>query len=358
MKVLHIIASLDESTGGPARSVPQTCVELAKLGVEIEIICQPHPKSVKIPVLPNLTVRFLNLRELYRFGRKLDRSATNLIHLQHIWHPYIALMARAARKKNIPYIITPRGMLEPWIMARNTWKKKLAMTLYQHRDLRKAALLHVTCEEEKQHIRKLGFKQEIAVIPNGLDLSQVPKAKEDYGTQKVVFLSRIHPKKGIELLLRAWRQLNTACWTLEIAGYGDPAYIEQIREQITRYQLRNVKLVGPQYGEAKWDFLKSADLLVLPTWSENFGIVVAEALAVGVPVITTTGTPWQELETHHCGWWIDLTIENLVKSLTQAINTKPLQLKELGSNGIKLIENEYKIQTITKKIIELYETRV
>ncbi len=354
MKVLQIIASLDESTGGPARSVPQTCVELAKLGVEIEIICQPSPNPASIPELPNLKVRFLTYHELFAFSKKLNPAEVDLIHLQHIWTPYISIIARAARKKRIPYIITPRGMLEPWIMVRHPWKKKLAMALYQRNDIRRAALLHATAEMEKKNIRKLGFTNEIVEIPNGIDLSKVPPPKTTYGSKKVVFLSRIHPKKGIELLLEAWKQLQPNSWNLEIAGNGEPAYVKYLQKKIEREQISGVKLVDPQYGEAKWNFLKSADLFVLPTYSENFGIVIAEALAIGVPVITTTGTPWQELDTHNCGWWIELTLKNLKTVLLEGTNTPPTALRLMGDHGTKLIQENYGITVVAENIHRVY----
>ncbi len=356
MKALHIIASLDESTGGPARSVPQTCIELAKLGVDIEIICQPSANPVKVPEHPNLKVQFLNYKELYRFGKSLSEQSVDLIHLQHIWTPYISIMAKAVRKANIPYFITPRGMLEPWIMNRNPWKKKLAMALYQNKDIKQANILHATCEEEKQHIQELGYTNKIVVIPNGLDLTQVPEAKTEYGSKKIVFLSRIHPKKGIELLLDAWKNMDTQGWLLEIAGNGEPSYIEQINNLIIKDNIKGVQLVGAKYGDEKWAFLKSANLFILPTYSENFGIVVAEALSIGLPVITTTGTPWKELQTNNCGWWIDLNAKNLSQCIQVAIDTPISTLKAMGENGQNLIRNKYDIKIIAKHLYSIYKT--
>lgn len=354
MKVIHIIGSLDESTGGPARSVPNTCIELAKLGVEIEIICQPSPNPVQLPDLANLKVRFFTYRQLKSFAKKLTLKDIDLIHLQHIWTPYIHIMAKAARQKGIPYLVTPRGMLEPWIMKRHPWKKKLAMLLYQKKDLYETTLIHATAQMEAENIRQLGFHNQITVIPNGIDLSKVPAPKTQYGSKKIVFLSRIHQKKGLELLLQAWKQLNVLDWTMEIAGEGEKTYVQQLQKQIQDEGLKNIQLVGAQYGNAKWDFLKSADIFVLPTYSENFGIVVAEALAIGVPVITTKETPWQELETKNCGWWIELSIEKLQQSLRDAIQTSTEELQKMGINGQTLIRNNYDIKRVASKLKDHY----
>ena len=352
MKVLHITSSIDKSVGGPARSVPKTCIELAKFGVAVELITQQSANAVVIPTTKNLTLTYKSFGQLFCFGKKLDPDQVDLIHIQHIWNPYVNIMAYWAHKKNIPYIITPRGMLEPWIMARNPWKKKLAMFLYQRKTVRQATLIHATAELEKQNIQKLGFTNPIAVVPNGIDLTEIKQTKQAYGTKKMVFLSRIHPKKGIELLLQAWRHADTKGWSLAIAGNGDAAYIDTLKQAAK--DLPNVNFIGPQYGEAKWDSLRAADVMVLPTYSENFGIVVAEALAVGIPVITTKGTPWQDLVLHKCGWWIDLSVVQLQKTLTEAMNTTTTELATMGVNGQALIKSKYDIKAVGKKMIDFY----
>ncbi len=356
MNVVHIVGSLEKKAGGPSRSVPQSCEFLAKMKINIDLITNPGVDVVKVNTNAHFKVLFKNIWELYAYSKTLDEKKVDLIHLQHIWTPYIHIIARAARKKGIPYIITPRGMLEPWIMKRNSWKKKLAMMLYQHNDLKNAKVIHVTGELERKNIQKLGYTQEISIIPNGIDLAAIPQPKENYGAKKMVFLSRIHQKKGIELLLDAWGKVKNEEWILEIAGQGDEKYVNQLINKINRESIKNVIFVGPKYGNEKWSFIKSADIFILPTFSENFGIVVAEALAMGVPVITTTGTPWEDLEYKHCGWWIDLSMTNLVSTLDQAMNTPVSKLKEMGENGIKLVLECYDIRMVANSLYKLYST--
>ena len=244
-------------------------------------------------------------------------------------------------------------MLEPWILADKPWKKKIGLFLYQKQAIINANYLLATAQMEQDNILKLGFSNPITIIPNGIDLSEIKKDKTLYGTQKIVFLSRIHPKKGIEFLLEAWRNSETEGWKLEIAGNGDPIYIESLSQSAK--DLANVSFVGPQYKEAKWDFLRSADVMVLPTYSENFGIVVAEALAVGVPVITTNGTPWEELDTNECGWWIELSVANLEIALKTVFHTPVQQLEIMGTNGRKLIAAKYDIKVVAKQMLKLYQ---
>jgi glycosyltransferase involved in cell wall biosynthesis len=354
MKVVHIVNSIDKSTGGPARSVPQTCAELARLDIAIELITQESSDKIKVPQNEHLTVRFCSIWELFLYGSRLSAGDIDLIHLQHIWTPYIQVMAFWAHQKKIPYIISTRGMLEPWIMAHNSWKKKIGMFLYQKKAIQRAAHIHATALMEANHIKELGFNNPISVIPNGIDLSDIKEKKENYGTRKMVFLSRIHPKKGIELLLEAWRNSSTTGWSLEIAGNGDENYIANLNQ--SAQDLKNVHFVGAKYGEAKWDFLRAADVMVLPTFSENFGIVVAEALVIGVPVITTTGTPWEDLETYKCGWWIDLSVANLEKIITKVIHTPVDEFENMGRKGRELVVEKYDIKAIGKNMVELYNT--
>lgn len=354
MKVIHIVGSIDKSSGGPARSVPKTCEYVSELGVEIELITKPSKNPIKVNTTPNFKVTFYSFLGLIKFGFKLSKKEVTLIHLQHIWEPYIHIMARIARFKNIPYLITPRGMLEPWIMYQNPNKKRFGMKLYQRNDLRKARCLHATCEAEKESIRQLGFTNPVAIIPNGIDLSLIPYPRTTHNPKKIVFLSRIHQKKGLELLLDAWKILNLKDWTLEIAGEGNRDYVEQLKQKIETEQLLNVTLIGPQYANAKWEFLETAELMILPSYSENFGIVVAEALAMGIPVITTKGTPWEELETENCGWWIDLSVPNLIQAITEAAQLSPEQRIAMGQRGRKLIEERYRIESVAEQIKKLY----
>ncbi|NDP22500.1 MAG: glycosyltransferase [Paludibacter sp.] len=354
MKVIHITSSIDESAGGPSRSVTQTCEEVSKLGVDITIITKRSKKALKVNTSSRLKLSYQSFVSLLFTGIHFSKKNVDIIHLQHVWSPYIHLMASVAQKNEVPYVISIRGMLEPWIMQRNPLKKKLGLLLYQRNDLKRASVLHATCEMEMNTLRKLGFTNPIAVIPNGINLSLVPSPKESFERKRIIFLSRIHKKKGIELLLDAWKLVDTADWELLIAGEGKQSYEQELKERITQHKLVNVQFVGSKYYAEKWDFIRSGDVFVLPSYSENFGIVVAEALAMGVPVITTKDTPWQELETHQCGWWIELNTQNLSNALTVAMSQSPEQLKAMGLRGRKLIQENYDIRAVAKHMVELY----
>jgi len=356
MKIIHFIASIDKTGGGTSEYMRLLGLALSK-NVKLIIACgiSENPVSIK-----GVRVEFFNTKitswfsMLKAFKTFLKVEKPDLVHINGVWSPQNWGFQKIAQALGIKVVLAPHGMLEPWILDRNPWKKKIALFLYQHKAIVRANYLHATAKMEQDNIQSLGFKNLISIIPNGVDLSEVKKVKTQYGTKKIVFLSRIHPKKGIELLIEAWRQLETKEWTLEIAGNGDEKYIENLINSCK--DVKNIYFVGPKFGEHKWNFLRSADLMVLPTYSENFGIVVAEALAVGVPVITTEGTPWEELNTQKCGWWIKLTSLELKKTLKKAMHTDIAELQKKGENGISLITEKYDIKAVANEMKKMYHT--
>lgn len=354
MKVIHYIASIDKSGGGTTeymRLLSKVFRNETSLSIATGISKNPIIiEGVPVKFFNNNILRWFSL--IKEFRTFLENEKPDIVHINGIWSPQNWGFQKVAQELNIKVVMSPHGMLEPWIVQHNPLKKKVALFLFQNKAIKKANHIHATAQMEKDSIRKLGFLNKITIIPNGIDLSEIKSTKEHYGTHKMVFLSRIHPKKGIEILLEAWRNCDTKGWTLEIAGNGDATYIANLSH--SAQDLNNVHFVGAVYKEAKWNFLRSADVMVLPTYSENFGIVVAEALAVGVPVITTTGTPWQDLENYNCGWWIDLSVMNLKSTLIKVFNTPNYSLEKMGINGQKLVKDKYDIRAVGKNMVELY----
>jgi glycosyltransferase involved in cell wall biosynthesis len=171
-------------------------------------------------------------------------------------------------------------------------------------------------------------------------------------------LSRIHPKKGIELLIDAVAQIKNALagYKFIIAGEGDEVYINNLKDRIQKMSVTMLfEFIGGVYGDKKWELFQHADIFVLPTYSENFGIVIAEALASGSPVITTKGTPWEKLNTNNCGWWIDNDVDTIAKTLREAIALPEETYRQMGIKGRELIKNNYSIEIVAGKMLQLYE---
>jgi glycosyltransferase involved in cell wall biosynthesis len=367
MKILHCIPNLNLSSGGPSLSVWSLVTGLRRLNIDVDIVTYESQDGNDKMIGEGLFVKTIPSPRFRRFGYSaylnnfLQNTSHEIFHGNGLWQYPVHATAKAARKKNKPYIISPHGMLEPWSLNAGKWKKKLALFLYQRNDLAKAACIHATASMEAENIRKLGFKNPIAVIPNGIDISEYSLKPETIKKEKntILFLSRIHPKKGIENLIEAWNQTKKSLrqnWQIEIAGNGEQKYIASLQKLIeTKGLQEEIKIIGPQYGSAKLKAYHQADLFMLPTYSENFGMVVTEALSCGVPVITTKGTPWEELNTYNAGWWIDIGVQPLVEVLQKALCLSEEQRQQMGQNGRKLVEEKYSIEAVAAQMIQLYK---
>ncbi len=219
-----------------------------------------------------------------------------------------------------------------------------------------AAVLHATADEEADNLRTLGLMNPIAVIPNGVDLPELHRMDGRDGIRTALFLSRIHPVKGLLNLVRAWAVLKPSGWRVVVAGPDQGGHETKVKAAVREAHLEDqFEFLGPLYEEAKWHLYREADLFVLPTFSENFGIVIAEALAAGLPVITTRGAPWRELETCRCGWWINTGVEPLAVALKHAMKLSDRERAEMGLRGRRLMEEKYSWPRIAGEMIDVYK---
>lgn len=361
MKVVHYIASIDKKDGGTSAYMKLLALEL-KNKVDLIIATGISPEPL---VLDGVKVKFFktNLSYLFflekDFKEFLEIETPDLVHINGIWTPDNWLFHKVAIKLGIKVVLSPHGMLEPYILNRNSLKKKIALLLYQDKAVKSAEYLHTTSKLELENIRDIGYHQKAIIIPNGIDISEV-KPKSNWTKNEkinILFLSRVHPKKGIETLIDAVAELKYDDLIINIAGEGDDDYISKLKKQAAKRSVSHlINFVGGVYGNDKWLLYKKSDLFVLPTFSENFGIVVAEALATGIPVITTKGTPWHELKTKGCGWWIDLSINNLKEALRDAIGKSQKELEEMGKRGIQLVKEKYDIKAVSHAMKDFYST--
>lgn len=361
MRVLHVISSLSRDGGGPSRSVQGLVAGLNTAGVETGLMALNHGDE---PWVDGVT-RFENGGV---FEEVLQRAEPDIVHLHGLWSLALHRCAVTCIRLGIKYVIAPRGMLEPWSLQQKWLKKWIARWLYQDHDLKCAAALHATAESEAEQFRRLGFKNPIVVSPNGVN---VPKNFEPRNTQntrkRVLFVSRMHPKKGVLELVEAWRQVVSGgveewrSWEVElvytVSGEFEKEYEAKVKAKVKELGFENQFIfTGALNDDEKWKAYARADLFVLPTYSENFGIVVAEALWAGVPVITTKGTPWRELEENKCGWWIDTGVEPLTKALSEATVLDVEALREMGVNGRRLVEGKYTWDAVVKNMVAGYES--
>lgn len=361
MKIIHFIPSLDRTSGGTASYMQLLANELGKL-VDLYIITAPTQNPLQINYAQTIFIPCSWKEKIHmkkEWIKLLNNIHPDIIHVNCCWLPQCAWVQLWAQELDYKVVLTPHGMLEPWIMKRHYWTRKLpALLLYQKKAIIKADFIHATAESEKNNLLNLGYNDKIEVIANGIDVNSIQIKSTWKRKKKILFLSRIHVKKGIEFLLDAIAELKEQLngYTIYIAGEGENNYIQNLKEKAESLGINNlISFCGGVYGEKKWELFRQADLFILPTYSENFGIVVAEALASGTPVITTKGTPWQELETEHCGWWTEVGSESTTKALKSFLSCNETELEQMGKNGRQLIEKKYSAKKMAEDMITLYQ---
>lgn len=286
-----------------------------------------------------------------------ESSLPAVVHVHGLWTPFEWRACTYARRAGVPLIMSPHGMLEPWALRHKRLKKWLAWRLYQRRWLARADLLVVNSWNEYRTVRSIGLKTPVAVIENGVDISSFDQATVRTDTRKcVLFLSRLSPVKGIFDLLEAWSRLPADHgYELRLYGPADPGYAEQIDAAIKRLALGgSVKLKGPVFGAEKWQTYKNADVFVLPSYSENFGIVIAESLLAGLPVITTRATPWEGLEEERLGWLVENDPGQLADTLQAAMQLSDAQRQQMGLRAAAYARAHFLWPDIIDKYAETY----
>jgi glycosyltransferase involved in cell wall biosynthesis len=289
--------------------------------------------------------------------RAMRRNANqvDVVHNHGLWSMMNVAAGWVVPGRRAKLVVSPRGTLAPWALRR-TRLLKTALWPLQRRSLSNASLIHATSEMELSEVRALGFRAPVCVIPNGVDLpsleNRIPKAHP----RTLLYLGRIHPKKGIDDLLLAWKRIGASHpdWQLDIVGRGPEAYEKHLRDTAAEADIPRTRFLGAVYGDEKAATYQRASLFVLPTHSENFGMVVAEALANECPAIVSRGAPWAMLETEGCGWWIERNIDSLAHTLDTAMKLPPEQLDLMGRKGRHWVEKEYDWDVLAAQMSDAY----
>ena len=253
-------------------------------------------------------------------------------------------------------------MLEPWIIKRHYWTRKLpALLLYQKAAIQNADCLQATAESEKENLLKLGYNSNIKIVKLGIDAESITMKTSWKKNKQLLFLSRVHVKKGINYLIEAADILREELqgYKIVVAGEGDADYVASLKQQIIDKGLQDIiQLIGGVYGDKKWELFQTSDFFVLPTHSENFGLAIAESLASGTPVITTVGTPWNDLNSSNSGAWIEIGTQPLVYTLRRFLFLSDEELEAMGKNGRKLIETKYSAKVMAEEMMDVYKSIV
>lgn len=358
MRVAHTVSSLNNASAGPTYSVPGLAYGQSRLGAEVALHSlegtanQSQDGVADIRHARDLAnVPILGRLGLSRGMRKgLANGGYDIIHTHGLW-----LMANNYRDKGAAFVISPRGMLAGVALAFSPMKKRAVGLMCQDRNLRAAALFHATAMEELEDIRAYGMTQPVAVVPNGIDIPPLfPAAPSP--RRRLITLGRVHPKKGLDRLISAWAQVASRFpeWDLEIIGPDQNDYRSVLEAQARDLGVLRLRFRDALHGAEKRTAMGTANLFILPSLSENFGITVAESLALSVPVIATRGTPWAGLEVQSCGWWVGHSSDDLAWAMRQAMSLPETELKRMGANGRTWMERDFSWDSIAAMTMSAY----
>ena len=372
MRILHVVAGLPAAGGGLADAVARMAREACQLGHDVTIATvagRDDPLASAAREAEAAGVRIVRHepsapRAIY-FSRHMLRglaalaARADVVHVHSNWTFPVWWGCQTAISAGRPLVMSPHGCLDPVRLAHSAWKKRLAGAL-DRRCLRQADAIHATSEAERDWIEQyVGGRPRIEVIPIGVDLPALREtANPAERTRTVLSLGRLHPLKGHDLLLKAWPIAMQALgpnarWALMIAGPDEQGTRAGLERQAQGLGLGDVQFAGPLYGAEKDRAIANADLFVLPSRSENFGIVVAEALAAGVPAITTKGTPWQEID-GSCGWWVDANAHAIAAALAAAMRLTDAERAAMGARGRALVEAKYQWASVGQAMVRMY----
>jgi glycosyltransferase involved in cell wall biosynthesis len=291
-----------------------------------------------------------------------------IIHSHGLWMYPGTLARKCASKSRCPLVISPHGMLEPWALNHSRLKKMLAAWWFEDKNLQEADCLHALCTAEADSFRRYGLKNPIAIIPNGVDMDGLclPAAADTIterfsgmkGQHRILFLSRLHPKKGLVNLLWAWQKMTRDFkdWCLLIAGAGQPAYEQELRILVKDYALeKSVLFLGSVYGEDKRQILAAADVFVLPSFSEGFSMAILEAAAAGLPVLLTRECNFPELAKSGAAIEISPQTSAIEEGLRQILELSEEQRKAMGRRGLELVKQAYTWPIIADRMCRVYE---
>jgi glycosyltransferase involved in cell wall biosynthesis len=360
MKVFQLIQNVESLSAGPTYSVSMLAKALIELGDKLEIVTYGHDIAIKVE---ELDVRFVSNEErlfsmfnsAYRVAmHEIYSTNSSIIHGHGVWKPLNFSPLFKKKSSSAKIVWSPRGMLSEWSMRHSRFKKIPVWVAVQKPALNNVDCFHATAESEYLDIRRLGFKQPVTVIPNGLDMPEETTFKKN---KTILFLSRIHQKKGLELLIDCWAEIadDYPDWSLKIAGPVNDDYSRNLRDYTLKRELPRLQFIGEVVDDEKTKVYSEASLFVLPTYSENFGIVIAEALAHKTPVITTTETPWQVLAEKNLGWVIEPKYNDLKTAMIKSMSMPSSELNEMGERGSAWVQENLGWKLIGRNMHRTYE---
>ncbi|MEM0985413.1 MAG: glycosyltransferase [Pseudomonadota bacterium] len=366
-----VTGSVSRQAGGLFNSVRQSALALTAAGLDVDVFgledgYTREDRAAWQPIEPK-TARCVGPSAIGFApgnGLHLRRSNHDVLHQHGIWQAFSAQVSSWHRRTGRPYMISPRGMLDPWALQNSGWKKRISGALFARRHLEDATCMHALNESEAQSIRDIGLLQPIAIIPNGVELPKrdpLPRPREWPQRKALLFMGRLHPKKGVMELVRAWSKAGQRSanlfqeWVLVIAGWDDGGHGAQVKAGIGRLGLEdNVHMPGALIGDAKRAAFSHASALVLPSYSEGLPMSVLEAWSYGLPVLMTDECHIAQGFSEGAAYRIDNDVDALAAQLEIILGAPDDCLGAMGKAGQRLVETHFNWSSIAAEHLEVY----
>ena len=371
---ISVLSHLDPSYGGLSTVVPQLSSLLAETGsfsMGVAAFCNPGEQYVpsngsrfKITYWPTSRSTWLRDSAIRSRFRDEIRLAEGM-HIHGLWEQSTAMAARTARSLQVPYVLSAHGMLEPWALSNRKWKKIFYSALFERANVEGAACVHALTHAEAEDYRRFGCTRPVAVIPNGVSvpdnpspdpfISRFPALKDK---KIILFLGRIHHKKGLDILIESWAELSKKSPEvhLVIAGPDFEETKAKLDARISELGLvQDVTFTGMLRGDLKWSAMAAADCFVLPSYSEGLSVSILEAMAMGLPVVISDRCNLPEVGQAEAGWVIEPKQSELTAALADFIANSMETNQNIGRRGFQLAARRYNWSIITQQFIELYQ---
>lgn len=361
------LSGISRSAGGLFYAVSSLCKELNYSGIDLSVygrndafLAEDVATWTPVPVAPYEATGPLGSSAKLR--RMLAGSNADLLHLHGLWMDDQWAALHWQKKNKAPVVISPHGMLDPWAVRNSTWKKKLVGALFANESLRRASCIHALCQSEADSIRAYGLKTPMAIIPNGIELPKVGGRKTEVGARKqLLFLGRIHPKKGLSKLLTGWAKSQSLTpkafsnWQLLIAGWDDGGHEAGLKQQANELGLGDsVQFIGAQFGNEKEALLRRVDAFVLPSFSEGLPMSVLEAWSYGLPVVMTDFCNIPSGFSAGAALKIEPNAESIARGLAVLGGMSVADLAAMGANGRALVEQNFTWDKIARNMKAVY----
>ena len=373
MRHLHFTQSLEPLQGGGlGTSTAALHRGLLAAGVESRL-CSTFREAPERPAECTMEFRRVGPDFLY-FAPQLSRGAEQLVAEADVVHGhglYVGTnyaFGRAARRQRKSLVYHVHGMFEPYVLGRSRWKKRLVHWLFEDANFRSVRLWRALTQKEADQIKALGIRAPVAVIPNGLNLEDFPKPAHPAAAirtplvptlQKTrcraLFHGRLHPKKGLDLLVGAWSRLthHWKNWELVIAGPDEGGYLAEVRVLASAAGTESqLVFTGPVTGVARSALLHSADLFILPSYSEGFSMSLLEAMGCEVPVVATHACNFPEISLSQAGWECEASLTSLAATLDSALSADARERQERGRNGRALVARSYTWPAVVARVLD------